>query len=158
MPRFKPRPVAADKDSMKALLRSLTAVARPALGAVALGGAVLLAGCDQLGIEDPAKVAAAKEADAKAIGGACRNALRAIEDCYALNPKAQKAAVYEGWREMDEYMRENKLEGTRPVVANQSAASKPDAAASDDEDAAPRSAKGKVGDAPADKGSGKGGH
>jgi hypothetical protein len=158
MPRFKPKPLAADKDPMKALLRSLTVVARPALGATALGCAALLAGCDQLGIEDPAKIAAAKEADAKAIGGACRNALRAIEDCYALNPKAQKAAVYEGWREMDEYMRENKLEGTRPVVANQAAASKPADAASDEEDATPRSAKGKVGDAPADKGSSKSGH
>mgnify|MGYP003351010935 CR=1 FL=1 len=41
---------------------------------------------------------------------------------------------------------ENKLEGTRPVVANQAAASKPADAASDEEDATPRSAKGKVGD------------
>ena len=61
--------------------------------------------CEQLGIDDPAKVAAQKEADAKAIGSACRHAMRAIEDCYVLNPKAQKAAVYTGWREMDEYMR-----------------------------------------------------
>jgi len=76
----------------------------------------LLSGCDQLGIEDPAKVLAAKEADGKAIGSACRNALRAIEDCYTLNPKAQKAAVFNGWKEMDEYMRENKLEGVVPVV------------------------------------------
>ncbi|WP_375134442.1 hypothetical protein [Roseateles aquatilis] len=136
---------------MKAPLRSLTA-ARPALMAALLGCAALLAGCDQLGIEDPAKVAAAKEADGKAIGGACRNALRAIEDCYALNPKAQKAAVYEGWREMDEYMRENKLEGTRPQVANPAAA-KAGGSASDGEDEAPdpRSAKGKVGDKAADK-------
>ena len=135
---------------MKAPLRSLTAMA------ALLGAAALLAGCDQLGIEDPAKVAAAKEADAKAIGGACRNALRAIEDCYALNPKAQKAAVYEGWREMDEYMRENKLEGTRPVVAN-AQASRPAAAASDEEES-PRSAKGQVGEKGSDKGSDKGGH
>lgn len=148
---------------MKDALRSLTLAARSALGAAALGGAALLAGCDQLGIEDPAKVAAAKEADAKAIGGACRNALRAIEDCYALNPKAQKAAVYEGWREMDEYMRENKLEGTRPVVANPQA-SRPAAAASEEEDESPRSAKGRVGEKaderPAeksDKGADKGG-
>ncbi len=114
------------------------------LGAVA--GALLLAGCDQLGIEDPAKVAASKVADAKAIGGACRNALRAIEDCYALNPKAQKAAVYEGWREMDEYMRENKLEGTRPVVAN-SNAGKPSEPASDveEEPAKPSKSSGKTG-------------
>ena len=54
--------------------------------------------------------------EAKAIGGACRHALRAIEDCYTLNPKADKSAVYDGWREMDEYMRENKLDGIVPVV------------------------------------------
>jgi hypothetical protein len=75
-----------------------------------------LAACEQLGIEDPAKVAAAKEAEGKAIGSACRHAMRAIEDCYTLNPKAQKSAVHTGWREMDEYMRENKLEGITPVV------------------------------------------
>ena len=85
-----------------------------------------LSACEQLGIEDPAKVAAAKEADGKAIGSACRHAMRAIEDCYVLNPKAQKAAVYAGWREMDEYMRENKLEGVAPVVPRPApAASKP---------------------------------
>jgi len=77
---------------------------------------VALSACEQLGIDDPAKVAAAKEAEGKAIGSACRHAMRAIEDCYTLNPKAQKAAVYAGWREMDEYMRENKLEGVAPVV------------------------------------------
>ncbi|MCX2860728.1 hypothetical protein OOZ63_02630 [Paucibacter sp. PLA-PC-4] len=77
---------------------------------------LLLAGCEQLGIEDPAKAAANKEAEGKAIGSACRHAMRAIEDCYLLNPRAQKAAVFAGWREMDEYMRENKLEGVAPVV------------------------------------------
>jgi len=76
----------------------------------------MLAACDQLGIEDPAKLAAAKEAEGRAVGSACRHALRAIEDCYTLNPKAQKAAVFAGWKEMDEYMRENKLEGVMPVV------------------------------------------
>lgn len=81
-----------------------------------LSAALLLGGCEQLGIEDPAKVAAVKEAEGKAIGSACRHAMRAIEDCYLLNPKAQKAAIFAGWREMDEYMRENKLEGVAPVV------------------------------------------
>jgi len=65
-----------------------------------------LAACDQLGIETPQK----------AVGSACRHALRAIEDCYTLNPKAEKSAVFAGWREMDEYMRENKLDGILPVV------------------------------------------
>jgi hypothetical protein len=84
--------------------------------ALALPLLATLSACEQLGIDDPAKVAAAKEAEGKAIGSACRHAMRAIEDCYVLNPKAQKAAIYAGWREMDEYMRENKLEGIAPVV------------------------------------------
>jgi hypothetical protein len=84
-----------------------------------------LSACEQLGIEDPVKTAANKEAEGKAIGSACRHAMRAIEDCYVLNPKAQKAAVYTGWREMDEYMRENKLEGVTPVVPRPGARPQP---------------------------------
>lgn len=90
--------------------------------------AVSLLGCDQLGIESPSKAAERQQADAKAVGSACRHALRAIEDCYTLNPKADKAAVFGGWREMDEYMRENKLDGIPPVVPRPAtAASKPKA-------------------------------
>lgn len=81
-----------------------------------IGLSVLVAGCDQLGIESASAVAARREADGKAIGGACRHAGRAIEDCYALNRKADKAAVYAGWREMNEYMRENKLEAVVPQI------------------------------------------
>ncbi|MEK8086581.1 hypothetical protein WNB94_09205 [Aquabacterium sp. A3] len=77
---------------------------------------LLVSGCDQLGIETPQKQTERKVAEAKAIGGACRHAVRAIEDCYTLNPRADKSAMYEGWREMDEYMRENSLEGIAPVV------------------------------------------
>ena len=80
--------------------------------------ALLLTGCEQLGIEDPAKAAAAaaaaKEAEGKAIGGACRQTGRVLEECYSLNPKAQKAAVFAGWRDMDGYMRENKIETLTP--------------------------------------------
>jgi len=75
-----------------------------------------LSACDQLGIETPQKAAEHQFAEAKAVGSACRHALRAIEDCYTLNPKADKSSVFSGWREMDEYMRENKLEGIAPVV------------------------------------------
>ena len=77
----------------------------------------LLASCDQLGIESTSSVAARKDADGKAIGGACRHAGRAIEDCYSLNKRADKAAVYAGWREMNEYMRDNQLEPVLPVLA-----------------------------------------
>lgn len=75
-----------------------------------------LSGCEQLGIESIASINARKEADAKAIGGACRHAARAIEDCYSLNKRADKAAIYAGWREMNEYMIENKLEPVLPVI------------------------------------------
>ena len=75
-----------------------------------IAAASLLAGCELLGIESPERTAAAKEAEGKAIGGACRHAGRAIEDCYVLNKRADKAAVFAGWREMNDYMREYKLE------------------------------------------------
>jgi hypothetical protein len=75
-----------------------------------------LAGCDQLGIESPAAATAKREAEGKAIGGACRHAGRAIEDCYTLNRKADKGAMFAGWREMNDYMRENKIEAVAPVL------------------------------------------
>lgn len=71
----------------------------------------LLAGCDLLGIESASQIAARKEAEGKAIGSACRHAVRSIEDCFRSNPRAGKAAVFAGWREMDEYMRENEILG-----------------------------------------------
>ena len=70
---------------------------------------MLLAGCEQLGIEDPAKVAEAREAEGRAVGGACRHSGRALEECYKMNGKASKAAIYAGWRDMDAYMRENNI-------------------------------------------------
>jgi hypothetical protein len=85
----------------------------------------LLAGCEMLGIESPEKLAALKEGEGKAVGSACRHANRAIEDCYALNPRALKAAVFAGWREMDEYMRENKLEAVAPSLSAPGAKSEP---------------------------------
>ena len=78
-----------------------------------------LAGCDLLGIESPEKVAAVREAEGRAVGGACRHAGRAIEDCYAMNRRADKAAVFAGWREMNDYMRENKMEAVTPELTGQ---------------------------------------
>ena len=79
----------------------------------------LLAGCDMLGIESVEKVAAARDADGKAIGGACRHAGRAIEDCFTIYRKADRAAVFAGWRDMNDYMRENKIEPVAPQLAAQ---------------------------------------
>ena len=76
-----------------------------------------LAGCDMLGVDSAEKLAAAREADGRAIGGACRHANRAIEDCYTLNKKADKASVFAGWRDMNDYMRENKIEPVVPQIA-----------------------------------------
>lgn len=71
----------------------------------------LMAGCEALGIETATQVAARKEAEARAIGSACRHAVRSIEDCFSSNPKAGKAAVFAGWKDMDQYMRENEIVG-----------------------------------------------
>lgn len=77
---------------------------------------VALAGCEQLGFDDPAKLAAVREAEGKAVGGACRHSGRALEDCYALNSKASKAAIFAGWRDMDAYMRENNIQAVVPQL------------------------------------------
>ncbi len=70
-----------------------------------------LAGCEKIEtlLADPR--VAQRIADSKAIGSACRYGIRSIEDCYAKNEKASKAAIFEGWKEMDQYMRENNING-----------------------------------------------
>ncbi|MGB0126771.1 MAG: hypothetical protein WBP72_03965 [Rhodocyclaceae bacterium] len=83
---------------------------RPQLLSFALVAALAAAGCDRLGIPDPARTAAAKEAEGKAVGAGCRHGGRALEDCYTLNLQADKAAVFSGWKEMNDYMIANKLE------------------------------------------------
>lgn len=80
----------------------------------------LLAGCEQLGelleLPNPAKDAAQTESEGRAIGGACRHAGRSLEDCYILNPEAPKAAVFAGWREMNDYMMEHKIESVPSLL------------------------------------------
>jgi hypothetical protein len=92
-----------------------------------------LTGCELLGGESPEALAGRREAEGKAIGGACRHAGRAIEDCYALNKKADKSAIFAGWREMNDYMRENKMEAVLPQLtpAPAESAAKADEAAAD---------------------------
>ena len=90
---------------------------KPTLALLAL---LAVTGCDQvsqkLGMEDPAKKEARLEPEAKAVGSACRQSDRAIEDCYSIYGWLPKAGIYAGWREMDEYMRENKLETIVPQL------------------------------------------
>ncbi len=87
-----------------------------ALRPIVLAGLLLLAGCDKIPGLGPDPRVAQREEEAKAIGGACRHALRGLEDCYILNPRASKASVFAGWKDMDGYMRENKIEGTPSVL------------------------------------------
>ena len=105
----------------------------------------VLAGCDQLGLEPASVTAARVEADGKAVGAACRHGGRAIEDCFTLNKRVDKAAIYAGWREMDDYMRENKLDAVVPTLG-------PDGKKTADAgDAASDTAKADAADKPADK-------
>ncbi len=72
-----------------------------------------LPACDQIAVLDGSK---AREADGVAVGGACRHAGRALEDCFAMYPDSPKAQVFAGWKEMSDYMRENKIEVVAPTV------------------------------------------
>ncbi|HHW63261.1 MAG TPA: hypothetical protein GX403_04785 [Rhodocyclaceae bacterium] len=71
-------------------------------------------GCEQIAdaleLPNPSRDAARLESEGRAIGSACRHAGRSLEDCYTLNASAAKAAVFAGWRDMNDYMMEHKLE------------------------------------------------
>ena len=86
---------------------------RPTAAALTLIASLLLSGCDLEALLADPKLAQ-READAKAVGGACRHGLRSIEDCYSLNEKSPRAAIFAGWKDMDQYMRDNKIEGVVP--------------------------------------------
>ena len=90
-----------------------------------------LVGCDALGIESATQINAKKEAEARAIGSAWRYALRGIEDCFATNSRAGKAAVFEGWKEMDQYMRDNQIVGMPSDIPPDEAESVPEVDASE---------------------------
>ena len=85
---------------------------RPLLSLCIIALCTLLAACEQIAELDGSKAA---EAEGKATGGACRHAGRALEDCYTLNEKASRSAVFAGWREMNDYMTQNKIEPVAPV-------------------------------------------
>jgi hypothetical protein len=115
-----------------------------------LCAALLLGGCDQLGIESATAVAARKEAEGKAIGAGCRHADRSVEDCYANNKRADKAHVFAGWKEMNDYMRENNIAAV-PASPDTAVA----AAKAEDEDVSKQGDK--SGEKTADKVTGKAG-
>lgn len=73
----------------------------------------LLAACDQIAVLDGSK---ARDADAVAVGSACRHAGRALEDCFLMNADSPKAQVFAGWKEMNDYMTEKKIDVVASVV------------------------------------------
>ena len=77
----------------------------------------VLTGCDKGDSNKEAdRDLSIKEGDARATGSACRQAGRALEDCYTLNPESDRASVFAGWKDMNDYMRENKIEDVKPVI------------------------------------------
>jgi hypothetical protein len=91
---------------------------------VALACCGLIAACDKGDTnKDADRELSIKEGDARATGSACRQAGRALEDCYKLNPDSDRASVFAGWRDMNDYMRENKMEEVKPVLTDATTAS-----------------------------------
>ena len=59
-----------------------------------------------------------QQANGKAIGAACRESGRGLEDCYKRNGRIAKADIFSGWREMNEYMISKKMEVVPPPPDN----------------------------------------
>lgn len=76
----------------------------------------ILSGCDYLGIESQKAIEDRKNEQAKAIGAACRHSARALEDCFLMHPKVSKAGIFSGWKEMDQYMRDNNIQPVKAEI------------------------------------------
>lgn len=76
----------------------------------------LLCGCDQ--INDQLNK---QKLVGKAVGAACRQSGRSLEDCYNRNPKVAKPDIFIGWKEMSEYMQAKKLDVIPPPPDSPSA-------------------------------------
>lgn len=80
-----------------------------------LAAAALLTACDLPFLADEeAKIEAKRQAEGQAVGSGCRYSARPLEECYGMNPKMSKAAIFAGWREMDAYMRDNNIAPVLP--------------------------------------------
>lgn len=78
------------------------------------GAATMLSSCDLSQI--PGLDGKLSIEDSKAVGAACRHSGRALEDCFAMNPKTHPAGVFDGWRDMNDYMLANEIEVVKPEV------------------------------------------
>lgn len=57
--------------------------------------------------------------EAVAAGSGCRQVGRSLESCYERNERLPKSGILNGWRDMDDYMRTNKMQSqeiSEPVV------------------------------------------
>ncbi len=88
--------------------------------------AILISGCDALGLPNPAQQAEQAEADAKAVGASCRHSGRALEDCFTLYPSQARAPVYAGWKEMHDYMAAGNIAVVPPTLTKRRGASEDD--------------------------------
>lgn len=79
-----------------------------------LGASGMLSSCDLSQIPGLDKRLSLE--DSKAVGAACRHSGRALEDCFAMNPNTHPAGVFEGWRDMNDYMTANKIETVTPEI------------------------------------------
>jgi hypothetical protein len=78
------------------------------------GAATMLSSCDLSQI--PGLAGKLSMEDSKAVGAACRHSGRALEDCFALNPNTYQSGVFEGWRDMNDYMLANQIEVVKPEI------------------------------------------
>ena len=83
-----------------------------------------------MGTESPNSSPPALTAKGSPSRGTARDAGRATEDCSSVNKKADKAAVFAGWRGVFKALRENKIDAVSPELDDpvQSAGSKTPAA------------------------------
>ncbi|MDN0084786.1 hypothetical protein QU487_18845 [Crenobacter sp. SG2305] len=70
---------------------------------------VALGGCNWIG-----SMTGLSAGSNKALGAACRQTGRSLEECFMRNEDADKAQLYAGWREMNEYMAKNRLATMAP--------------------------------------------
>lgn len=96
---------------------------------------VLLAGCNWVN-----NVSGLSKEAHKALGAACRQTGRSLEECFKRNPEADTAAIYAGWREMNEYMAKNKLDTMEPPASDSPKSHGDTASAAKDGAAAPAAA------------------
>ena len=78
---------------------------------VLLSSVLLLSGCNWV-----MNVSGLNKDAHKAIGASCRQTGRSLEECFKRNPEADRAQVFNGWKEMNEYMVKNNLHVMLPPV------------------------------------------